>query len=78
MQISSHHIAEFQSIYKEQFGITLSIQDAHSKVLRAIRLIQLLYHPMTHDELNQIKSEVESIRSRLKSKLLYTRNIRPT
>ena len=46
MQLSDEHIAEFQMLYRKNFGIDISKEDALDKGLRLIRLIEIV---LKHD-----------------------------
>lgn len=65
MHLSNEHILEFQVLYKEQFGKDISKEEAHEKGIRLLRLVQLIYKPMTKEEFMQIQKEVQSIRERV-------------
>ena len=59
MSISDAHIAEFQALYKKRFGREISKEDASAKSAKLLRLMSLIYRPMT-------KAEFEAVQMRRK------------
>ena len=51
MVLSDAHIAKFQAVYKSKFGIEISKEDAYEKGVKVLRLMSLVYKPMTKEEL---------------------------
>jgi hypothetical protein len=52
MGIADEHIAEFQKLYKEHFGVELTKAQALEKGLRLIRLVEIVSRA-TANEQNQ-------------------------
>ncbi len=52
MQLMDEHIAEFQKLYKEHFGVELTKAQALEKGLRLIRLVEIVSRA-TSNEQNQ-------------------------
>lgn len=50
MVLSEEDIKKFQVIYKEQFGIEITKEDAYEKGIKLLRLLSLVYKPMTAKE----------------------------
>lgn len=50
MVIADEHIAEFQKLYKEHFGIELSKAQALEKGLRLIRLIEAVSRAVADEQ----------------------------
>ena len=50
MSLSDEQIAKFQALYKKHFGKDISKEKALAKGTQLIRLIELIYQPMTKDE----------------------------
>lgn len=50
MTLSDEQIAKFQVLYKKRFGKDISKEEAHTKGIRLIRLIEIIYQPMTKQE----------------------------
>jgi hypothetical protein len=55
MRLEGKHIAAFQSLYKQRFGVEISDEDAREQGTKLLRLVQLIYKPMTHDELGRVR-----------------------
>jgi len=53
--LSEKDIAEFQKIYKEQFGKEISKEDAYAKGVKLLRLVQLVYQPITQEQYNKLQ-----------------------
>lgn len=65
MHLSNEHILQFQTLYKECFGKEISMEEAHEKGLKLLRLVQLTYEPMTKEEFLQVRKEIETIQNRI-------------
>ena len=50
MMPTEEQIQKFRMIYKEKFGKELSDERAHIDAPRFLRLMQIVYQPMTHEE----------------------------
>lgn len=50
MVLSVEDIKKFQFLYKEQFGIKITKEDAYEKGIKLLRLMYLVYKPMTEKE----------------------------
>jgi len=50
MRLTDEHITQFQTLYKERFGAEISREDAHEKGIKLLRLMSLIYKPMTEEE----------------------------
>jgi hypothetical protein len=48
--LSEKRIAEFQALYKKHFGEDLSKEEAYEKGVRLIRMVQLVYRPITEKQ----------------------------
>ena len=48
--LSEKRIAEFQALYKKHFNEDLSKEEAYEMGVKLIRLIQLVYKPITEKE----------------------------
>jgi hypothetical protein len=55
MVLSDDAISKFQAIYKTRFGRQISRKDALEKGVRLLRLVALVYKPMTEGEFNQLQ-----------------------
>ena len=50
MVIADEHIAEFQKLYKEHFGVEITKAQALEKGLRLIRLIELVSRATAYEQ----------------------------
>lgn len=53
--LTENQIAEFQKIYKNRFGKKISRKEACDKGIQLIRLIELIYKPITEAEYQQLQ-----------------------
>jgi len=53
--LSDEQIKKFQSLYKKRFGKEISQEEAYEKGAKLIRLIKLVYKPMTESEYKQLQ-----------------------
>ncbi len=52
--ISKEHLEKYKQIYKNRFGKELSNQEALEQATKLLRLIEIIYHPMTQEELDMV------------------------
>jgi len=50
MVLSDEDIIKFQTIYKNEFGIEISKEDAYEKGIKLLSLLSAIYKPMTEEE----------------------------
>ena len=48
--LSDEQIEKFQKLYKKHFGKVISREEAYEQGAKLIRLIELIYRPMTEEE----------------------------
>jgi len=53
--LSDEQIRKFQMLYKKHFGKEISQEEAYEKGAKLIRLVELIYKPMTEDEYKQVQ-----------------------
>lgn len=53
--LSDERIAQFQAIYKKHFGKEISREDALEQGTKLIRMMELIYKPMTQAEYNLLQ-----------------------
>ena len=53
--LSNKQITKFQNLYKNRFGKKISREKAYERGVKLIRLVKLIYKPMTKSEHNQLK-----------------------
>jgi hypothetical protein len=65
MQLPTELISEFQSLYKDEFGEDISKEAACEQGVNLVRLIQLIYKPISKEEFIRVQKEVEKIKARV-------------
>lgn len=55
MQLSDKKIEEFQQLYLKHFGQKISREEANERGNNLIRLIELVYKPMTEDMYQELQ-----------------------
>ena len=53
--LSIEQIIKFQTLYKSRFGKEISREEAYEQGAKLIRLIELIYKPMTEAEYQQLQ-----------------------
>jgi hypothetical protein len=53
--LSDEQIIKFQILYKNRFGKEISREEAYEKGVKLIRLIELVYKPMTEAEYQKLQ-----------------------
>ena len=48
--LSDEQITKFQTLYKNRFGREISREEAYEQGIKLIRLVELIYKPMTEAE----------------------------
>lgn len=57
--ISKERLQKFKQIYKKRFNKDLSDQEALEKATRLLRLVEIVYKPMTQEEYNALQKRRE-------------------
>ncbi|MFA5431678.1 MAG: hypothetical protein WC319_02200 [Candidatus Paceibacterota bacterium] len=50
MVLSDEDILKFQALYKSEFGMDISREDAYEKGIKLLGLMSAVYKPMTEEE----------------------------
>ena len=50
MVLSDENILKFQALYKSEFGMEISKEDAQKKGTKLLQLISIVYKPTTKEE----------------------------
>jgi hypothetical protein len=66
-KLSEEQINEFQRIYKNYYGKEISRDEAYEQGVKLIRLIELIYKPMTKEQFQRVEKHIEEIKNRLKT-----------
>ena len=53
--LSTEQITQFQTLYKNRFGKTISREEALEKGAKLIRLVEIVYKPMTEEEYQKLQ-----------------------
>ncbi len=59
MMLSDKQLEAFQEIYKKKFDKEISKQEAYEKGIKLVRLLQIIWKPMTQEEFDFYSKEVE-------------------
>ena len=57
--ISEKALKEFKTIYKKRFNIDLSDKDALESATKLLRLVEIIYKPMTKEEYERVQKRRE-------------------
>jgi len=55
MQLPESKIRQFQDLYKKRFGVELSKEEALEKGLILLRQMELIYQPITKEQLKKLQ-----------------------
>ena len=69
MQLTDEDIAKFQMLYKRYFGREVSKEGAYSQGIKLLRLMSVVYKPMTHEEYEIVEKRRKETLPLLKGKL---------
>ena len=61
--LSDEQITKFQTLYKNRFGREISREEAYEKGAKLIRLVELIYKPMTEAEYKQLQKRREETKN---------------
>ncbi len=53
--LSDEQVTKFQVLYKKQFGREITKEEALEKGVKLVRMMQLIYKPMTKEEYEQVQ-----------------------
>ena len=53
--LSDEQIRKFQMLYKNRFGKEINREEAYEQGAKLIRLVELIYKPMTEDEYRKLQ-----------------------
>jgi urease accessory protein UreF len=61
--LSDEQITKYQTLYKNRFGKEISREEAYEQGAKLIRLIELIYKPMTENEYKQLQKRREETKN---------------
>ena len=53
--LSDEQITKFQELYRNRFGKEISREEAYEQGAQLMRLVEIVYQPMTEDEYQQLQ-----------------------
>lgn len=77
MVLDDEQLKSFQTLYKERFGKEISREEAYEQGAKLIRLVELVYKPMTEEEYQKLqkhRKETSDSNSTLKNKVVPLQN----
>ena len=57
--LSDEQIKKYQTLYKSRFGREISREEAYEEGAKLVRLIELVYRPMTEEEFRSLQTRQE-------------------
>lgn len=66
MRITSQDVKDFQRIYRSQTGQSLNNDMTYKKLQQLLLQMQLIYKPVTQDEIIELSIEIKNDRSSLR------------
>ena len=72
MTLSDEDITKFQTLYKSEFGTEISREDAYEKGVKLLRLMFIVYKPMTEKENESIQKHRIDTLPLLKQRIIST------
>ena len=69
MVLSDKDITKFQILYRDELGIEISREDAYEKGIKLLRLMSIVYKPMTEKEYQIIQEHRKNTIQLLQNKL---------
>lgn len=64
MQLTDENITEFQMLYQKHFGKDISKEDAYEQGIKLLRLMSLMYRPMTQAEFHAVQARQQELKQR--------------
>jgi len=62
--LSNEQIIKFQKHYEDRFGKKISREDAYEGGAKLVRLLELIYQPMTKDEYKLVEKRREETKDK--------------
>jgi len=53
--LTDNQIQQFQTLFKNRFGKGINKKKAHSKAMKLVRLLKIIYRPMTKQEFESLQ-----------------------
>ena len=55
MVLTDADIQKFQALYRSEFGMEISAEEAYEKGIKLVRLMSAVYRPMTEEQFEKIQ-----------------------
>lgn len=62
--LSEEKVKSYQALYKSRFGKEISYEEAYEQGTKLLRLIELIYKPMTKVEYQELQERREQIKDK--------------
>jgi hypothetical protein len=59
MVLSDENITKFQALYKSEFGLEISKEDAYEKGVQLLQLMSIVYKPITQEEFDLMEKQTQ-------------------
>lgn len=59
--ITDKQLAEFKALYKKRFGEELTDQEAMAKATKLVRLMEIIYRPLTKADLEMVEERKKEL-----------------
>lgn len=69
MALTDEDIVKFQALYKSEFGMEISREEAYEKGIKLLRLVSAVYKPMTQEEYERIQKHRQDTLPLLKQRI---------
>ncbi len=57
--LTNEQVKKFQTLYKQRFGKEISQEEAYEQGTKLLRLVELIYRPITEEEYKQLLKHYE-------------------
>jgi len=64
MLVDNKYIEEFQKIYEKNYHQKISFKEAQEQLIKLMRLMEIIYHPITKKELAIAKAKQKELLSK--------------
>ncbi len=62
MSLTKAQLKKYRELYKERFGFDISKEEACEKAENLVRMVELVYKPMTKQELKQLQNRRKELK----------------
>lgn len=60
MRFTEKHILDFQKLYQEEYGVTLSREEAVERGSKLVDLFQIIYKPITEEDYQLYARQIQT------------------